>query len=273
MKKRLFVAFLLLVIALLGAFSYTRRSAITPALSTLETVQKTKTLRCGYWVFEPFISKDPTTGRLSGIAVDYLEETARREGVTIHWTKEVSIDQIVPSLEYHHIDMFCLPCTPLAAWEKVVDFVGSFGKIPLYVYVPSTSAKTLDSLKTARFAVMDGYAQATVTSQLFPQAALISLPNMAAIGDLYDQLKYGKADAVINDHISVLNYTRSNPGVIRRLSDEPVFVSPVFFVVQKGDKLWSSFLNEMTDTARPANRAVFESLIKKYGLTNGALLY
>lgn len=263
---------LLILATVTGTYALHRRYAGTEKMaSALDRVEKSKVLRCGYWVFEPYVKKDPNTGKMSGITVDYLEQTAARQGLTVRWDSEVPIDQIVPSLESGRFDMFCVPCSPMGDWIKRVDFVGSFGKLPYYLYVPAQSTKSLDELQTSRFSVIDGYITSEETPAHFPKATITSLPNMAPIAELYDQLKYGKADAVLIEHVSALNYMKNNPGVIRRFDDKPLFMKAVSFLIEKGDVRWGKFVGRMTDTTPPDNKALFESLARKYGLTENAI--
>lgn len=240
-------------------------------LSALDRVQESRSIRCGYWVFEPFVRKNPSSGAISGIAVDYLERTAARKGLKVIWAKEFPLDQIVPALEHGHMDMFCLPCSPTGDWAQRLDFAGSFGKMPFYLYVSAKGTQTQADLKTARFATIDGYIQSGETRARYPEAAISSLPNGASVAELYDQIKYGKADAILNDHLSALNYMRNNVGVMRRLDDAPLFTKTMYFPVQKGDSRWMAFVNAMTDTALPENAALFDALIQQYGLTGNAL--
>ncbi len=77
--------------------------------TTYERVTRTKILRCGYLPYEPYILKDPNTGQLSGVTVDYLNSVASRDGFKIDWSEEVNIDQIAAALSAKKIDAFCLP--------------------------------------------------------------------------------------------------------------------------------------------------------------------
>ncbi|NCC03959.1 MAG: transporter substrate-binding domain-containing protein [Proteobacteria bacterium] len=250
----------------------TTKTGETPSTpSTLDQVEKSGVIRCGYWVYEPFISKDPNTGELSGLTVDYLEQTAARKGKKIEWVAEVPFDQIKPAIDYGRIDSFCVPCSPNEDFKKAFDFAGSFGKMPYYLYVPQNSTLTREQLQTARFAFVDGYLAGPKTSELFPKAKYVSLPQMTSPADLYNQLRYGKADAILNEHVSAMDYMKANPNVIRRFDDSPVFTVSMSFPVKKGDQRWFDYVQTMTDTARPENKALFLNLLDRYGLGQDTL--
>lgn len=40
--------------------------------SSYDRVMRTRTLRCGYGIFQPMIMKDPNTRKISGIFVDIM---------------------------------------------------------------------------------------------------------------------------------------------------------------------------------------------------------
>jgi len=241
--------------------------------SVLARVKNSRTIKCGYWVFEPYITKDIDSGKIGGMTADYLEKVAARSGLKIEWAQELSFEQMVPALSYDRIDMFCIPCNLPPEYRKVLDFAGSFGKLPYYVYVPFNSKISKTDLETARFAAGESYLTIKLTPEKFPKAQLIPLPQMASIAEIYEQLKYNKADAVLNEDISAQGYMKNNPNIIRRWSDEPVDIKEMVFTIKKNEKEWGAFVHQMTDTNLPENKALFRSLIKKYGLTEKSLLF
>ncbi len=241
--------------------------------SVLARVKETGIIKCGYWVFEPYITRDVNTGKIGGMTADYLEKIAARSGLKIEWAQELSFEQMVPALNYDRIDMFCVPCNPPPEYRKVLDFAGSFGSLPYYVYVPFSSTISKEELETARFAAGESYVPIKLTPEKFPKAKLISLPQMASIAEIYEQLKYGKADAVLNEDITAQGYMKNNPNTIRRWSDDPVEIKEMVFALKKDDDAWSKFVQQMTNTNLPENKNLFRTLIKKYGLTEKAILF
>ncbi|MGE0251232.1 MAG: substrate-binding periplasmic protein [Dongiaceae bacterium] len=264
--------FFLLLIPMLALSSCGEKKAE----STLARVQESKTMRCGYIIYEPYLKRDINTGKMSGIVVEYLEQAAAREGIKIEWAQEVNIDQIVPALDGKRIDMWCVPASYHPDYAKVLDFVGDFGKLPYYTYVPYDSKITQAELQNdpnARFVVMDAFIPQVLTPRYYPNAKVASFPQSISIGELFDQLKYGKADAIVNEHVGAKNYMRNNPNTIRRLNDTPLESLNMSFVVRKDDKDWGQFIGHLTDTKRPENQAIFKALTEKYGLVEGALVF
>ena len=240
--------------------------------TAFDRVSQSKTIRCGYIVYEPYISKDPNTGKLSGVTVDYLNQSAARHGLKIEWTGEVNFDQIVPSLDAGKIDMVCVPCTPTTDFERVLAFVGNLGGLPYYAYVGAQSTIKREDLPKATFAVHDGMALTGITRNAYPDATFVSLPQTASVAEFFDQLKYGKAQAIITDNIGAANYMKNNSGTIRRLSDDPVIAMRMFLVAQKTDTRMHALIEKTFGLEDPANLADMKALVDRYHVPEGSLL-
>ncbi|MGE4350852.1 MAG: substrate-binding periplasmic protein, partial [Bdellovibrionales bacterium] len=239
---------------------------------TYSRVVETKTIRCGYLPFEPFVIKDPTTGKLSGVTVDYLNEAAVKEGYHVEWSSEVTFDQVVPALNSGKIDMLCVPATPDTDFVRVVSFVGDLGGLSYYVYVKGDSALTAQDLPAATFALHDGFALSQITRQAFPKATFASLPQQASMAEFFDQLRYGKVQALVNEPIAASNYLRANPGSIRRFSDTPIVSMRMFFVGPKDDTAMDDFIQRYLSVEDPQRLAIMKKALAKYHVPDGALL-
>lgn len=240
--------------------------------SAYARVMRTHTLRCGYLLYEPFFSKDVNTGQLSGLIFDYVNEVATRVGLTVDWAAEINFDQVVPALDAGRIDAFCVPATPNEVWEKVLGFAGDLGALPYYAYVRNDSAITADRLQTAKIAVVDGYALTEIAKHAFPQATFNSLPQTTSAAEMYDQLRFGKADAHVNEGISAQNYMTNNPGVIRRFSDTPLVAMRMFLVTPKSDAEMARAFDEQFSASLPENLAIMRELRTRYNLPDNTLI-
>lgn len=240
--------------------------------SSYDRIVRTKEIRCGYLPYEPYISKDAVTGDLGGLIFDYVNAVAVRHGMKVDWAEEVNIDQIVPALEYGRIDAFCLPATPDENWSKRLGFSAGLGATPYYVYVRAEENISDEALKTARFATVDGYALTEITHDYFPDADYLSMPQTTSMAEMYEQLRYKKADAIVNDHISASLYMKHNPGVIRQLFAEPVVAMRMFLVNRVDDKKMAEFLKSSFDVEISENLVLMRELLEKYNVSDGAIL-
>lgn len=240
--------------------------------SAYDRVMATKTLKCAYLPYEPYIKKDLLTGKLSGIIIDYVDEVAKKSGLTVDWAGEVNIDQVVPAMNAKRFDAFCVPATPDKNWAEKLGFEASLGGLPYYTYVPFDSKITEDELQTAKFEVVDGYALTAFTKIVFPKAEYISLPQSVSVAEMYDQLRYKKVDAHVNEHISASNYMKNNPNIIRRYSDKPVIAAQMFLVAAHGDIKMREFISKTFDASGGENAKLMSSLLEKYGVEKGSWL-
>ncbi len=240
--------------------------------SVYDRVMATKTLKCAYLPYEPYINKDLITGKLSGIIVDYVEEIAKKSGIKVDWAGEVNIDQVVPALNAKRFDAFCVPATPDKNWAAKLGFEASLGALAYYTYVPFNSTITNEALQTAKFVVVDGYALTPFTKTAFPKAQYISLPQTVSVAEMYDQLRYKKADAHVNEAISASNYMKNNPNTIRRYSDKPIIAAQMFLIASHDDIEMREFIRKEFDASGGENAKLMADLLNKYGIEKGSWL-
>lgn len=239
------------------------------AETAVERIERTKTVNCGYIPYEPYIIKNPNTGYLNGIVIEYVNDVAKNHGLKVEWL-ETNIDQAVAALESGRIDAFCIPAAPDYNWRKVIEYTAPFGALPYYLYVPDNSTLTKDDLQSARFVIADGFAMSDITKMAFPKATYVSIPQTSSPAEMYDQLRYGKADAIINEHASATNYMTNNPKTIRRVSDDPIMVLRMFMNTKKGDAAMGDFLTKNFGANQPDNQLILAEKLAKYKLPDGA---
>lgn len=240
--------------------------------SAYDRVMETKTITCGYMIYDPYLAKDMKTNKVGGLVVEYVDQVAARHGLKVDWASDINVDQIIISLDYGRIDAFCVPTTPDDNWAKMAEFVADLGAWPYYTYVRADSTLTREQLNTARFVFVDGYNQTVTTTEHFPKAKFVNLPQTVSAAEMYDQLKYNKADAFVNEPISAALYDKANPNTIKKFSDDILSAQRMFFMSKKGDAKMAKFLEDTFDADIPENGVLLRGLIQKYDLPPGSLL-
>lgn len=263
--------YILIIVVVIGALFPVMAQAKDFA-SAYERVMATKTLTCGYMTYDPYLTRDMKTNKIGGLVVDYINTTAMRHGLTVDWAVDINVDQIITNLNYGRIDAFCVPTTPDDNWAKMAEFVADIGAWPYYTYVSAKSHLTRTELNSARFVLVDGYNASQTTTEHYPKATFVNLPQTVSAAEMYDQLKYNKADAFVNDPISAAFYARANPGVIKKFSDEILSAQRMFLMSKKGDAKMAKFLEDTFDADIPENGALLRTLVRKYNLPEGSLL-
>ena len=169
---QMFIRHLLILAVLVGG--------LYPAIaragdSAYDRVMATKTLTCGYMIYDPYLTKDMKTNKVGGLIVDYMDQIAARQGFKIDWAADVNVDQIITNLNYGRIDAFCVPTTPDDNWAKLAEFVADVGAWPYYAYVRADNTLTRDQLNTARVVLVEGYNSTITTTEHLPQANFVNL--------------------------------------------------------------------------------------------------
>ncbi len=145
--------------------------------------------------------------------------------------------------------------------------------MPYSIYVPQDSVSTEAGLAHAKFVTVDGYAQDEVTHAAFPRANYLSLPQTSSAAEMYDQLRFHKADAYISDNISGEKYMAANANTIRRISQAPLIAMRMFLVVSKGDADMKWFLDEHFSLDASLNANIMSYTLATYKMPEKSLLF
>lgn len=221
--------------------------------SVYDRVMRTGVIRCGYAVWPPMIAKDPNTGALSGIFYDYVTLLGQRMGLKIEWTTEISLATYLTDMNTGKFDLECSGGWPNATRGKIAEYTRPLFYLPLQVFVRegvTTYDNNLEALNSAdvHFSVMDGEWSSFVHDAVFPKSQPVSLPGSAALGDLFEQVIAGKADAMVADALTARDFIAKRQGALRQVVSAPLTVIPNNLTVPMGEFRFLNMLNTATDT-------------------------
>lgn len=256
---------LLVLAAVVLTVWWTQNLSQPDSINILTTIQQSKKLRCGTVVWEPYVIRNPNTGTMSGIVPDYLNTIASQHGYHIEWA-EIPISDAVIALNSNRIDWYCVPCSPNDDFRRVLDFNIPFGYLPYYLFTSTDRKPANANIPTARFAAVEGFIPFLLTHSIYPDAKLTVLPQNTSVAELFDQIKYGKADALINEGITSEGYIRNNPGVVERNPAMTPRIMPMWFPTRKNDTAMETFLSNMFSLEIPANKHLLKNLLNQYNL-------
>ncbi|MDD5586962.1 MAG: transporter substrate-binding domain-containing protein [Alphaproteobacteria bacterium] len=235
-----------------------------------ERVMRTKTLRCGYVVDIPHVTKDPATGALSGVIVDVMNEAGRLLKLKVDWAEELGWGTTVEALRSGRVDAVCTDF-----WMEPLEgsYVGY--SMPLYygamvVYVRADDHRFDGGLEAVNdpavtVSVTDGEMAGFVVQEYFPKAKVLSMPNMTDVGQNLLNVASGKADVVFVDAMTGLRYERNNPGKLKRLTpDKPLLIFPATIALPQGDVALKSTLDSAL--AQLLNGGLVNKALEKYKL-------
>ena len=243
------IARLLLVIILSagtawGVSHYSLPNQADPAAAKetrFEQIKRTGVLRCGYYLWPPYLDRDMTTGQMKGLFADLFEETAKQLGVKIEWTTEIVHAHIPTDLDNNRYDVLCgmLFATPSRARE--MGFTIPLLYHPAYLFVKEGDTRFDNNYAAAndpsvKFVILDGEFSAIAANERFPKAQKVSLPQNATGSDLMLNVANGKVDALITEMTTFLIYNKNNPGKVRRAAGPPESVIGAGFPVPQKEQ-------------------------------------
>ncbi len=219
-----------------------------------DRVMKTGTIKCAYYVFTPVTERDPETGELTGLLVDYMEEIGRRANLRIEWAEEVTFGNWAPALQADRFDAVCTPMWPEIPMARAVAFTEPLFFAGLSPLVRADDPRFQSDNEAENFArlnqpdvtfiAQEGNAQEPLTRAAFPEATVRTISAAIEGPVVLQEIVTGKADAILLDRNAEITYNRNNDVKLRLIAPEkPVKVQPFTLVVRKEAMIWKDFLD------------------------------
>jgi ABC-type amino acid transport substrate-binding protein len=257
---------------------FTSPSFANENILVFDRVIANKEIRCGYVAVPPHIIKDPNTGRLSGIIYDVMEEAGKLLDLKINWAEEVGFATMNPGLDAGRYDAICF-----GYWQNPTEAkLGYLGfSTPLY-YMPVGAFVRVDDARfkqgldpindpDIRISSSDGMIASMIAQQDFPNAKVISLPNMTDVSQNLMEVITGKADVTFLAYRDGFRFEKMNPGKVRNIDiDQPVRVFPSTIAIPQNDRRFEVMLN--TAFIQLLNGGQINRILKKYEEYPGAIL-
>lgn len=221
--------------------------------TAFERIQRTGTIRCGYYVFPPMTVRDPNTNQLSGFAVDLMNDFASRVGLKVEWTEEFTFASWVSGMQARRFDMACTPMWPDATMRKVVAFSKPMFYAGISPLVRVDDARFRNDLARLNapdvtFLTQDGNSTDQLTRVLFPKAKIYALAANADGAQYYQSILAKKADAVLTDRNALHSYTQTNGNVVRLVApDKPVKLQTFALAVNREEMPFKDFIDGVID--------------------------
>ena len=212
--------------------------------SAYERIKRTGVIRCGYAAAQPFLVKDPNTGKPSGIAYEIMEELGKALSLKIDWAEEVGWSSFPSSLISGRIDAFCVGAWPSAARAREVDVTMPFSFRPYYAYARMDDSRFDNNVAaindpSVTVSVMDGDTSDIVARNDFPAAKILALPELSNSAEMFENVMAKKADVTLIGPAGFAAFDAANPNKIKRIPlAVPLRVfGNVFFIARGQDEL------------------------------------
>jgi ABC-type amino acid transport substrate-binding protein len=275
------VATLALLLALcatglaIHALNKTPTASVTTE-SAYDRVLRTGTLRCGYYVFPPVLTRDPNTNEFSGLSVDMMNRIGEKAGLKIEWTEEVSFASWPAALAANHFDAVCTPLWPDIGLGREALFTRPFMYSGLGPVVRADdhrfdddSAKLNDPAIT--IVVQEGDPKQELAADAYPKAKLLVLPAVTDPATMMMNVMSGKADAILWDRNALIKFNGNNGAAAKMLQpDRPLKAQAFVLGVQQGEFGLAAFLDNAV--AELLNTGAVDRLLTKWEPAQGTFL-
>jgi polar amino acid transport system substrate-binding protein len=225
-----------------GSSDSSQSQAVQPASSYDQIIDSGK-IRAAYINYPPGCVVDSKTGQISGIFVEILQEIGRKAKLEVVLTEEVGYATMIQGLESKRYDIVASPVWANTARGKLTTFsvpvyYSAFG---IWVRADETRFSADDKWESinkpdVRIAALDGSFTTSVAKVQFPNAQLISHPDMSSPAELFLDVVSGKADIFLAEPEKGIDYLKSNPGTIKNIAvDPPLRIFPNVFLMPKNE--------------------------------------
>lgn len=268
MKKILLIAFSVFALAACQPQSSATTQTTQPVY---DQIMKTGTIHCGYAAWAPLFILDPNSKKPSGVFYDVMQEIGRRLDLKIEWTEETGWATVTESIKTRRFDMACSAFWISSTRAKHVDFTTPLVYSTANIWVSSKNTKTFHSFadfnnKQTTFGLLDGSAEGKTIALYFPKAKTFSFPETVSGAEVLQGLAAGKFDAVAYDDGTVADFTRSNPGLIKKVPlEKPLTIFPNAMLLPAGETKLKAMLD---NTINEINYdGTLAKIIEKYHAT------
>lgn len=240
-------------------------------------VMRTRTLRCAYATWPPYLAVDPNTKKLSGVDHAIFEAIGKAANIKIEWQEEVGYGVVSEQLGSGKQDAFCANIWLSAYRAQGLELTSEAYYMPLYAYVRADDNRFDENLRALNddkvtVAFTDGSAQKTASIAAFPKAQHFAVPQMADQGETLIAVARKKADVVLADPLVILDYNRNNPKApLKHVEGTgPVRTYGAVYAVAKDETALRNFLDAALKEL--LNDGTIDRIIGHYEAVPGAIL-
>jgi ABC-type amino acid transport substrate-binding protein len=239
-----------------------------------DRVVKTRTLRCAYTIYPPFIAKDTATGEIRGLFHDLLEQMGKELNIKIVWAEEVGSDAIFSGLGTGRYDAVCAGYFSTPSRANGGNFTKPLVFVPTYLYVRKGEKRfrNLDDFNKPgiKIGTMDGESSQIFKNERFPLAGEMSLGGLSSAAERMELVATGKADTTFMEAAIGNEYMEHNPGKLEPFGTTPVEIGGSVIIVPHGEPDLTAYLNAAIDSL--VYSGTLENIINKYQKMPGSFL-
>lgn len=275
MKDHIVKQILCLCLILLACLTHTAFAGDDTRDKAYTRIMAANTIRCGYYVWPPYMTKDPNSGKLGGFFYDVMTDVGQSLNLKIDWVSEINFDAMFEGYASGKYDMVCAPLAATPARARASDFTQPFMYAAYYLYARDGDTRFDGNYakvnnKNVVYGSLDGDMNEVIGKEDFPEAKKFSMGQNAAMTDTLMAIKTKKADVSVLDPVAAINFIKANPKSIHQVKGGPVRVMPLTYSIPIGEEKLKAMLNitlqSMVDTGH------IDTIVKKYPDLDATLL-
>ena len=238
------------------------------AESVFDRVMRTKTIRCGYISYPPYLIKDANTGAMSGVSYEYMVALASEMGVKLEWAEEVGWGNFYEGLETNRYDMFCIPVWQSGQRAVTATLSRTVYFNALYAFARADDNRFDSSFEavnheTVTVTAIDNDPSMSVANQKFPNARKLAGPQNADGATMIANVTTGKADILLENYDNVIRYNQNAQVKLKAIADvKPVRLFGHVYAIKKGELQFKAALDASIETINTDGSA--SAILSKY---------
>jgi len=275
-KFKKFIAVLMVTAVVVGGLagcsssSSEKKDSTASTTGTIDAIKERGTIRIGVFSDKAPFGYVDSSGENQGFDVyiakrfakDLLGDESKVEFVLVDAASRVAY------LESNKVDIIMANFTVTEDRKQKVDFANPYMKVSLGIVSPDSALITsVDQLKGKKAIVAKGTTAETFLTEKYPDIELVKYEQYS---EIFQALKDGRGDAIVNDNTEVIAWAKENPGFtvgVATLGGQDT-IAPA---VAKGNTELLTWINEELTTLGKENfihKAYDATLLSVYGADN-----
>jgi ABC-type amino acid transport substrate-binding protein len=218
--------------------------------SLYDKVMEKGEISCGYVNYPPFLSKDPNTGKMSGIGVDIMTRVAELMKVKLRWAQESSWANYITDLQMNRFDVLCNTDFFLPEYVGRVEITRPVFFTGIGVYKRADDNRFPEGFAAfddpnITISAIDGSLSMLIRNTDYPKSKIVSMPAMTDYAMILMNLAAHKADVTFVEKAVADSYMKANPGQLVNIAEnKPLRVFPYFIPFKIGEVKFKSAVDE-----------------------------
>ena len=238
--------------------------------SLLDTINRANVIRGGYGVYPPYTIENLSTGKVSGVSIEIIEEIARELGITAEW-RRLNWNTMGADLKRGEFDFVADPIFETPQRAREFTFTEPYSYFAIGIGVVRKGDGRFASFQDINrpgitVAVGQGFGEDFLVRARAPKANLNAIPVSQDSATPINAVLTGRADIAITNLEDARRFVSAHPDALETLwADSPPAYVPAGFALRLADKIGADFLSTSVRSLKGAG--ILATIASRYGAT------